>query len=146
MPLIKHTTNLSTTIYLHSLNLRKKVFVEEQNVPIGLEIEGESSCIHFVLYDDEQQPQATARLLPIDKETYKVQRMAVAKEARKKGYGRMLMEYVEGYAFTEHAKKLILGAQTQAIPFYESLGFKVVGEEYLDAGIKHFDMIKELTS
>lgn len=143
MEIIKHTTDLSTTVYKDSLNLRKKVFVEEQQVPIELEVEGEDACIHFVLYE-EKTPQATVRLLPKPENVYKVQRMAVAKEARKKGYGKKIMTYVEEFAKEHGGKALTLGAQVQAIPFYETIGYQVFGNEYLDAGIKHFDMKKSL--
>lgn len=53
------------------------------------------------------------------------------------------MVCAEEFAKKNNGKRMILGAQTQAIPFYESLGYTVFGEEYLDAGIKHFDMEKE---
>jgi len=33
-----------------------------------------------------------------------------------------------------------LGAQTHALDFYRKLGFAVFGDEYMDAGIPHFDM------
>lgn len=140
---IKETTDLTSDIYNDSLNLRKEVFVEEQGVPIDLEIEGEELCIHFALYE-ENIPQATVRLLPQENKVYKVQRMAVANSARKKGFGRKIMLYAEGWVKQQGGKEIILGAQTQAIKFYESLGYKVFGDEYLDAGIKHFDMIKSL--
>jgi predicted GNAT family N-acyltransferase len=41
-------------------------------------------------------------------------------------------------------RKLKLNAQTQAIPFYAGLGYEVVSEEFLDAGIPHKTMVKHL--
>ncbi len=143
MLIIKETTDLTSDIYNDALKIRKNVFVDEQLVPMSLEIEDEELCIHFVLYDDAF-PRATVRLFPKNNGIYKVQRMAVSKKNRKMGYGRELMAYVEKYAHKNTANKLALGAQTQAIPFYESIGYDVFGEEYLDAGIKHFDMEKKL--
>ncbi|MOA44521.1 putative N-acetyltransferase YjcF [compost metagenome] len=40
-------------------------------------------------------------------------------------------------------KQQMLSAQVQATPFYERLGFKVVSEEFLEAGIPHVDMVRE---
>jgi ElaA protein len=40
--------------------------------------------------------------------------------------------------------EVVLGAQTHAIPFYESIGYRAFGPEYLDAGIPHRDMLKKL--
>ena len=34
--------------------------------------------------------------------------------------------------------------QTYAIPFYEKQGYKTVSGEFMDAGIPHVTMIKEL--
>ena len=140
---IKETTDLSSTIYKDALALRKEVFVFEQQVPLELEIDNEQEAIHFGLYD-ANLPQATVRLLPKERQVYKIQRMAVKKEARKKGFGRMIMTFVEEYAKENQIHELVLGAQTQAIPFYQSLNYTVFGDEYLDAGIKHFDMNKQM--
>ncbi len=140
---IKETSNLSSQTYQDALTIRKEVFVDEQQVPLSIEIDQEDVCIHFVLYDNEV-PQATVRIQEKDNLVYKIQRMAVLKSARKKGYGRQLMTYVEEFAKHNHMNELMLGAQDHAIPFYEALGYQVFGEEYLDAGIKHFDMKKEL--
>ena len=140
---IQKTTDLTSHFYQDALSIRKEVFVDEQQVPLELEIENEDVTIHFVLYDNGR-PQATVRLYPKSKDTFKVQRMAVLKEARKKGYGRDIMAAAENYAVQEGMQFTLLGAQTQAIPFYESLGYQAFGEEYLDAGIQHFDMKKTL--
>ncbi len=140
---IQKTTDLTSHVYQDALSIRKEVFVEEQQVPLELEIENEDVTIHFVLYDNGR-PEATVRLYPKSKDTFKVQRMAVLKEARKKGYGRDIMAAAESYAVQEGKQFTLLGAQTQAIPFYESLGYQAFGEEYLDAGIQHFDMKKTL--
>jgi len=37
-------------------------------------------------------------------------------------------------------KKIIMDAQSHAIPFYQRLGFKITSEEYLEEGIPHVDM------
>ena len=36
----------------------------------------------------------------------------------------------------------MLSAQVHATPFYERLGFAVVSEEFLEAGIPHVDMVR----
>lgn len=140
---IKLTTDLSSQTYQDALSLRKAIFVVEQQVPLELEIENEELCTHFVLYEDNI-PQSTVRLFQKNSTDYKVQRMAVVASARKKGYGREIMLFAEDYVKKMAGTRIILGAQIQAIPFYEKLGYKVFGDEYLDAGIKHFDMEKRL--
>ena len=74
----------------------------------------------------------------------KVERICVLKEARKTGSGKALMEGIEAYALRKGIHKLKLNAQTHAIPFYAGLGYEVVSEEFLDAGIPHKTMIKNI--
>ena len=140
---IKHTEDIHTTIYEDALAIRKEVVVTEQQVPLSLEIEDEEVCVHFVLYENNE-PAATVRLFPKDKSTYKIQRMAVLKKSRKKGFGRDIMVAAEEYAKIFGKTQTILGAQTHALAFYESMGYEAFGDEFLDAGIKHFNMKKEI--
>lgn len=141
----KHTTDLTSPVYQDGLQIRKVVFIEEQAVPPEIEIDDlEADCIHIVGYDEEGIPQATARLYPLAAGKYKVQRVAVRKEGRSKGYGRELMLEVERMARSLGAHSLKLGAQNHALPFYEKLGYHIISGEYEDAGIPHHDVTKEL--
>jgi len=76
----------------------------------------------------------------------KAERVAVAASVRGTGVGRALMEAVEGEARARGARGVSLGAQTQAIPFYEAVGYSIVEGRpvYLDAGIDHRDMRRDL--
>lgn len=145
----KTTTDLDSQTYKDSLGIRMKVFLGEQNVPIEVEIADEEICLHVVLYmkqdnSDTDIPMATARLYPYDEETLKVQRVAVIEEGRGKGLGDKMMRYLEDYAKEEGAAKLILGAQTHALAFYQKLGYESYDERYLEAGIEHQNMQKIL--
>lgn len=141
--MIQITENLNSSIYKDSLEIRKKVFVTEQKVPMSLEIEDEEKCIHFVLYQ-EDIPVATCRLYKKDKKTVKLQRMAVSKEKRKQGYGKKLMQEAEKYADTNDYQTIFLDAQTHALGFYQNLGYQPFGTEFMDAGIPHYSMKKSI--
>ncbi len=41
-------------------------------------------------------------------------------------------------------RQVTLGAQTHATGFYAALGFRVVGEAFIDAGIAHRTMVLDL--
>jgi predicted GNAT family N-acyltransferase len=126
-------------------SVRMMVFVVEQNVPAALEIdELEDEAIHFVLYDDEMNPCGAGRFRTVG-EYGKIERICVLKEARGQGVGNLIMDAIEQHAATVlgHAA-LKLDAQVQAIPFYEKRGYKVVSDEFLDAGIVHKTMTKPL--
>lgn len=123
--------------------IRKIVFVEEQNVPLEEEInQFEDAASHFILYQ-EDTPIGAGRFRAVDGYG-KVERICILKTARKSGAGSLLMNEIEHFAVQKGFKKLKLNAQTQAIPFYTNLGYTVVSDEFLDAGIPHKTMIKEL--
>lgn len=125
----------------HAYNVRMKVFVEEQKVPAELEIdELEGEATHFVLYDGEQ-PAGAGRLRFVD-HYGKVERICVLSEYRKNGAGLQIMNAIEDYARSLDIHTFKLNAQVYAIPFYEKLGYQVVSEEFLDAGIPHKTMEK----
>ncbi|WP_420808765.1 GNAT family N-acetyltransferase [Bacillus salacetis] len=123
--------------------VRKEVFVGEQNVPLEEEIdEFENSSAHFVLYD-EREPVGAGRFRVKDGQG-KVERICVLSSARGKGAGKLIMNFIEDHARSKDIPALILNAQTHAIPFYENLGYSVTSGEFLDAGIPHKSMKKEL--
>ena len=115
-------------------NIRYKVFVDEQKVPIEEEIdEDDVSAIHWLAYGSDDTPMATARLL----KNGHVGRMAVLKQFREHGVGSSLMRNIIHYGIREGMNQLFLNAQIKAIPFYEGFGFIVHGETFQDAGIPH---------
>lgn len=141
----KQTTDLQSQTYNDALMIRQTVFVGEQQVPAEIEIDDkEASCLHIVTYNNDGNPIATGRLYPLDNHIYKVQRVAVLKEERGNSYGSQLMQGIEQIAADKGATRIQLGAQNQALPFYQQLGYHVIGDEYEDAGIPHHDVEKEI--
>ncbi|MFC3884449.1 GNAT family N-acetyltransferase [Bacillus songklensis] len=123
--------------------VRKQVFVEEQQVPLEEEIDQfEDEAVHVVLYD-EQQPVGAGRFRVVDGYG-KVERICVMPSHRKSGAGKIIMMEMENLAHGKDLHKLKLNAQTHAEGFYEKLGYKTVSGEFLDAGIPHVTMVKEL--
>ncbi|HCM90441.1 MULTISPECIES: GNAT family N-acetyltransferase [Vagococcus] len=140
---IKQTTDSHSTTYQDALMIRQDVFVKEQKIPLAIEIDQENECLHFVLYDNDQ-PQGTVRLLDKGNHVFKIQRMAILKKARKRGYAKKLVLFSEAAAKKDGAQILVLGAQESAVGFYESIGYTVESDAYFEAGIKHFEMSKKI--
>ncbi|MFS0644585.1 GNAT family N-acetyltransferase [Siminovitchia sp. 179-K 8D1 HS] len=121
--------------------IRKKVFVEEQHVPIEIELdEHETNASHFVLYDGDK-PVGAGRFRILDGKG-KVERICILPTHRGKGAGLKIMEKIEEFARSLHIEELVLNAQTSAIPFYKKLGYIVISEQFFDAGIPHRTMKK----
>lgn len=126
-----------------AFSVRRTVFIDEQNVPAEEEIDQhEDEAAHFVFYH-EDSPIAAGRFRVVDG-FGKVERICVLKDARNTGAGKAIMNEIEAYAFENGIQKLKLNAQTHAIPFYSKLGYEVVSEEFLDAGIPHKTMVKKI--
>jgi predicted GNAT family N-acyltransferase len=127
-----------------AFNIRKKVFVEEQGIPLHLEIdEFDQTATHFIVLEDDE-PIAAARIRETESNVGKVERVCVLPEHRRKHLGVLVMNALEEHAKKNGWKKLKLNAQTYAIPFYEKLAYQVTSPEFDDAGIPHRAMEKEI--
>jgi predicted GNAT family N-acyltransferase len=70
--------------------------------------------------------------------------MAVIPDWRGHGVGAAILEFLIDCARKRGDHTLRLNAQTQAIGFYQRHGFVAHGDEFLDAGIPHRQMTREL--
>ena len=117
-------------------SIREQVFIQEQRIAPEDEWDAQGAvALQFVVYIGTQAI-AAARLL----ENHSIGRVAVLKSQRGLGVGRVLMQHIIQVAKQQQRPWVKLSAQEHAIPFYQSLGFQVEGESYLDCGIAHVDM------
>ncbi len=126
-----------------ALQLRHKVFVEEQGVPPELERDEHDSSAHHAMAFQEDRLLGTARLVR-DGARGKIGRVAVSRQTRGQGTGVELMRFLEQQAGQMGLSELYLDAQLAVIGFYERLGYTAEGEIFLDAGIQHRRMRKQL--
>lgn len=115
-------------------NLRREVFIVEQQVPEELEWDdADATCIHALALDAQGRPIGTGRLLPDGH----IGRMAVVRPWRRRGVGGTILEFLVGRAWRQGHAAVHLNAQTHALGFYERHGFVAHGGEFMDAGIPH---------
>ena len=115
-------------------SIRHTVFVEEQGVPVELELDGEdASARHAAAFSDDGRLVGTGRMLA----SGKIGRMAVSQSMRRQGIGRALLDALVAEAKRLKLEEVSLGAQLPAVAFYERAGFKAYGDIFLDAGIDH---------
>lgn len=121
--------------------IRETVFVAEQGVPPEIELDDwDERCEHAIAYDADGRPVGTGRLLPDGH----IGRMAVLREWRGKGVGGRLLAALIERARARGMQRVALNAQTKATPFYARFGFVVAGEEFMEAGIPHIAMVREI--
>ena len=117
--------------------VREAVFILEQGISVELEWEGlDWECIHVLAADAMLSPIGTVRLLPDGT----IGRMAVLKDWRRQGVGGALMERLLKEAMDRQIRQLTLNAQVYVTGFYRKFGFQAVGEEFMEAGIRHIKM------
>lgn len=93
----------SSSLFKDAMVVRTEVFVHEQGVPIEHERdEDDKRSIHWVIYADAEKPVGVIRLVPAPHDHpgmfFKLGRLAVVKEYRGFGIGRMLVDAAVGYA------------------------------------------------
>lgn len=120
--------------------VRRKVFVVEQQVPEEEEWDEDDPLSVHVLATRNREPVGTGRLTPAGK----IGRMAVLSEVRGKGVGSELLRMLVGEAVHRGLVALRLNAQVHAIPFYERHGFSAEGPVFMEAGIPHRSMRRML--
>ena len=116
-------------------SIRFKVFVEEQQVPIDLEMdERDLHCIHLLAFA-KGIPIATCRFDTA--QNGKIGRVAVIKEWRRNGIGQAMMDKIHDLAKSKDLSSVWCNAQSSAIPFYRALGYQADGPSFHEAGIEH---------
>ncbi|MFY0634004.1 MAG: GNAT family N-acetyltransferase [Vannielia sp.] len=126
------------------LALRMQVFVAEQGVPAELENDHEDAGARHLLARLDGRPVGTARVMQ-DGTTGKIGRVCVLAELRGTGLGLALMQAAMAELRDMGGMtRVVLGAQTSALPFYGRLGFRPFGEEFDSVGIAHVMMERTL--
>ena len=118
-------------------SVHRAVFIEEQNVPESIELDGrDPDYFHVLASDKNGRPVGTARM----DEKGKIGRMAVLQNYRRQGIGRKMIQALMDYGRKNSITDFHVSSQVTAIGFYKKMGFEPFGEEFFEAGIKHINM------
>ena len=127
----------------HAVNIRQFVFREEQKVSYEEDevFEEQLESKTYLIYVKEKVI-GTIRYRFVD-DAYKVERFAILKEYRGKGYGKAVLDYFTNMIWEQfNPCTIYLNGQVQALGFYLKCGFSPVGEIFQEANIDHIKMIK----
>nr|WP_285841976.1 GNAT family N-acetyltransferase [Sutcliffiella horikoshii] len=133
-----------------AFHIRKEVFVEEQGVLLEDEfdefdtLEGQGLCEHILVYYNEK-PVGTGRIRIVDG-LGKLERICILKPYRKFGLGKVIIKALEEIAEEKEVSKVKLHGQTQAEGFYQKLGYRTSSNIFMEDGIPHILMVKDITS
>jgi len=125
------------------LELRHEVFCVEQGVPEHEELDGrDPEAIHLVAISGGQLL-GTCRVLMVGT-TAQFSRLAVKASARRRGIATALLDAADNETKEAGGHRVVLHAQTYAKELYEGAGYRPRGRIFIEAGIEHIAMEKEL--
>ena len=139
---IKHFDELSTEELFAIYRSRVAVFVVEQNCPYQEVDEADRHAYHIALREDGELV-AYLRVVEQNVLREEVTIGRVLSLQRRKGYASHLL--TEGIRIAEErlgADRIVIEAQTYAMPLYEKAGFIPVSDEFLEDGIPHVRMLR----
>lgn len=140
---VKTFQDLTTQELYDILQLRSEVFVVEQDC-VYQDIDGkDQKALHVIGYKAQKIVAYTRLFKPGDYfEFASIGRVIVSQAQRKYKYGYDIMHASIDAVKTHYNKTEIkISAQCYLKSFYGNLGFKEIGDEYLEDGIPHIGMI-----
>jgi len=126
---------------LHEVfDIRRIVFIEGQNVPYDIEMDGLEDESDHVIMRLNGRTIGCARIRRTDGGV-KIERVAVLEEFRGRGFGSDLMRFLVREAKATGSAMIYLHSQSVASEFYARFGFTSVGDIFQEADIDHVRMI-----
>ncbi len=138
---VKSFTELTVEELYEILRARAEVFIVEQNC-VYQDVDNVDREAYHVYLRENGEIIAYLRVIDKGKRLDEVSLGRVITLKRRQGYGTKVMKV--GIAVARErfsAKKIKIGAQAWAKPFYEQLGFRQISGEYMEDGIPHIYMI-----
>ncbi len=140
------TIDFASPEYDQSLALRYRVLRE----PLGLDYSAEQISEewehrHFAAFlsSGELVGYLMLEFQPVG--VAKMRQVAVLPELQSMGIGSGLVQFSEQWSGEHGISSIKLHARKEAVPFYLKLGYQAVGEEFLEVGIPHYAMQKDIT-
>ncbi|NDV42103.1 GNAT family N-acetyltransferase [Flagellimonas sediminis] len=141
---VKTFEELSNLELYQILRLRSDIFVVEQDC-VYLDLDNkDQKALHIFGTKNNEVVAYTRVFKPGDYfENASIGRVVVARDQRKYGYGKKIMEASIAAIEKKFPNTSIeISAQSYLLKFYADLGFAAFGEEYLEDGIPHTRMLR----
>ena len=125
-------------------HIREEVFVKEQGVLPEEDFDGSDRHCESVVLTVENKGVATGRITIGSRGEALIGRIACLKEERGKGYGALVVKELIRRCKEKGFDRVYVHSQTRAKGFYKKLGFEEYGDVYMEAGIPHINMKKDI--
>ncbi len=130
--------------YMQMLKLRDAILRK----PLGLsispdDVEKEKDNMLIGAFEEDRML-GCCMLVKEQPEIVRLRQMAVLNDLQGKGIGRALMNFAENLARDSGYKIIRMHARHNSVGFYEKVGYKIKGDQFIEITIPHFVMEKEL--
>lgn len=121
--------------------------------PLGLDltaedVEGESEQIHIAALENDGTGASivvgTVLLVPLSAGRVKLRQMGISPDLQGTGSGRKVVEFAEALARQKQFQIMEMHARVYAQGFYEKLGYRTEGEQFIEVTIPTIKMTKVL--
>ena len=131
--------------YKQMIHLREEILRKPLHLTFEAdELDNEINDILIGAFDEEKIL-GCCILSRVDTRVVRLRQMAVQNNLQGKGIGASMMNFAENLARDSGYKKLIMHARKTAVGFYEKLGYKVSGHEFMEVSLPHYIMSKKLS-
>lgn len=128
------------------LQLRLQVFAVEQECFYQDCDDLDQQAMHLLAYENNNLAGYLRVFKSLDKYqgAASIGRVCCDKSKRGSGLGQKLMTEAVNYIDSHYQKEIIISAQHYLVNYYQSFGFKISSEIYLEDGIEHIGMTRRL--
>jgi predicted GNAT family N-acyltransferase len=134
--------------YPYLCALRYRLFFQAHHLPKDILFDAQETCsLHAVItHDETPSVLAYGRLTPASDQVFQISQMVVAPEWQHQGLGRAIVAALLEHAAAHRAHTILLDARTDAMGFYQKLGFERTSDVFPSAktGVPHVRMQKKL--
>jgi len=130
--------------YWETVELRRRIL----RTPLGLdftpgELANEVADFHVAGFDQNRLVGCLV-LTPLDGVDIKMRQVAVDDRIQRRGIGTGLVAFSESFARSHGFRRMVLNARDTAVPFYTRLDYNVEGDPFVEVGVPHSRMVKDL--
>jgi len=138
--------NFESKEYFQTLGLRYDVLRRPLHIYFNIkDLQSEGRDIHVAAFFESQIVGCLILSAVADKPfTYKMRQVAVHSNFQRNGVGKLMVEFCEKVAINTGKQTISLHAREKAVQFYLSIDYHVIGNQFLEVNIPHYEMIKEL--
>ncbi len=133
-------TEEETEVIRQCQYIRRKVFIEGQNVDEHIELDGKDQQFDHLLLYYGGTPAGCLRINTSSNSRVKLERLAVLHAYRNLGLGTSLLHKAIALCLEQGNENIIMHAQYYLLDYYRRLGFSPIGRPFFEAEIKHIKM------